>query len=60
MFFCRSFVVSQYRKATLGNAFLLCFRKIPFENKLLDKLGRGLGKEGISRSSVEIFCVWRH
>ena len=44
MFFCRIFVVSHYRKASLGNAFMLCFRKIPFEKILLDKLGRGLGK----------------
>ena len=55
MFFFRSFVVWQSRKASLGNEFVLRFRKLPVEKSLLDKLGRGLGKEGVSRFSVEFF-----
>ena len=54
MSFCRGFVVSHYQKASFGNAFVLCFRKLPFEKHLLDKLGRGLGKRGVSQFSVEI------
>ena len=34
---------------------MVCFRKIPFEKNLLDTLGRGLGKEGVSRFFVEMF-----
>ena len=36
---------------------MLCFRKMPFEKKIVDKLGRSLGKEGVSRFPVEVFFV---
>ena len=42
-FFCRSFYVPQYRKTSLRNVSVLCFRKIPFEKKLVDKMGGGWG-----------------
>ena len=51
MFFCRTFVVSQFQNASLGKAFELCFRKMPFEKKLW-KNGR-VGEGGVSRFSVK-------
>ena len=51
MLFCRSFVVSQYQKATLGNTFEHCFRKIPLEKKLWIN-GRGVVEGG----SITLFC----
>ena len=30
---------------------------MPFEKKIVDKLGRSLGKEGVSRFPVEVFFV---
>ena len=52
MFFCRTFVVSQFQNASLGKAFELCFRKMPFEKKLWIN-GRGLWREAVSRFSAK-------
>ena len=48
--FRRKFFVPQCRKLWQGSPFVLCFRKLPVAEKILDKRGRGL-----SRFSVESF-----
>ena len=47
--FCQNCFVSQYRKTSYGNPYVLCFRKFPVAKKFMDK------KEGVSRFSVENF-----
>ena len=51
MFFCRTFIVSQFQNASLGKAFELCFRKNAVREKIVNQW------EGVVEGgSITLFC----